>query len=311
MKFNDLTNPKNSLVLFELGDKLDFFINLYNIKKFPKVLMLSGQKGIGKSTIINHFMSYVFDRNMYDLKEKKINNKSDFHKQYIKNVFPNIIYLSGDFYKNVKVDDIRNLKSLLTKTSISGKERFILFDDIELFTTNSLNSLLKILEEPNKNDFFVLINNKTKPLLETIYSRSLEVKILLKNETRIKIINNLIEVNDIHNTIDLKNFNLSPGNFLLFNSLSQDLKINFDNNFTYNLNLLLNNYKKEKNKDIINLTFFLIDYHFSKLNIKNKLNSEKMNEQKSYLTSQIDKFVRYNLNQTSLINAINNKLLNG
>jgi len=31
MKLNDYLNPKNSLVLFELGKKLDFFINLYNL----------------------------------------------------------------------------------------------------------------------------------------------------------------------------------------------------------------------------------------------------------------------------------------
>tara|TARA_E500000178_G_scaffold334662_1_gene370759 strand:- start:3368 stop:4303 length:936 start_codon:yes stop_codon:yes gene_type:complete len=311
MKLNDYLNPKNSLVLFELGKKLDFFINLYNLNKFPKVLMLTGQKGVGKSTLMNHFMTYVYDRNMYDLKEKKINNNSNFYKQYINNIFPNIIYLSGDFYKNIKVDEMRNLKSLLTKTSISGEERFILFDDVELFSANSLNSLLKIIEEPSKKDFFVLINNKTKPLLETIYSRSLEVKILLKNEIRIKIINNLIDVNDLQVSIDFKNINLTPGNFLLFNSLSQELKLNYDQEFTYNLNLILKNYKKEKNKDMINLTFFLIDHYFSKPKIKNKLNSQKLFEQKSYLNGQIDKFVKYNLNQTSLINAINNKLLNG
>lgn len=311
MKLNDYLNPKNSLVLFELGKKLDFFINLYNLNKFPKVLMLTGQKGVGKSTLMNHFMTYVYDRNMYDLKEKKINNNSNFYKQYINNIFPNIIYLSGDFYKNIKVDEMRNLKSLLTKTSISGEERFILFDDVELFSANSLNSLLKIIEEPSKKDFFVLINNKTNPLLETIYSRSLEVKILLKNEIRIKIINNLIDVNDLQVSIDFKNINLTPGNFLLFNSLSQELKLNYDQEFTYNLNLILKNYKKEKNKDMINLTFFLIDHYFSKPKIKNKLNSQKLFEQKSYLNGQIDKFVKYNLNQTSLINAINNKLLNG
>ena len=311
MKFNDYLNPKNSLVLFELGNRLDFFINLYNLNKLPKVLMLTGEKGVGKSTIINHFMTYVYDRNMYDLKENRINNKSDFYKQYIKNIFPNIIYLSGDFYKNIKVDDIRNLKSLLTKTSISDKERFILFDDVELFSNSSLNSLLKIIEEPSKKDFFILINNKTKPLLETIYSRSLEIKILLNNEIRIKIIKNLIGINDLRDLINFKNFNLTPGNFLLFNALCQELKLNFDKDFTYNLNLILKSYKKEKNINMINMTFFLIDYYFSKLKIKNKLNSQKIIDQRYYVNNQIDKFVRYNLNQTSLINAINNKLLNG
>ena len=38
---------------------------------------------------------------------------------------------------------------------------------------------LKIIEEPTKNNYFIFINNKTKPILETIKSRSLELKIIL------------------------------------------------------------------------------------------------------------------------------------
>ena len=56
---SEYNDPKNSLVLFELGDKLDFLIHLHKTKKFPKVLMISGKKGVGKFTIINHFLSGI------------------------------------------------------------------------------------------------------------------------------------------------------------------------------------------------------------------------------------------------------------
>ena len=49
--------------------------------------------------------------------------------------------------------------------------RFIIFDDIEKININSINSLLKIIEEPTIKNYFILINNKSKPLLETIRSR--------------------------------------------------------------------------------------------------------------------------------------------
>ena len=61
MSTHKFKNPKNSLTLMELGDKFDVLRELYLKKKFPKVLMLSGQKGIGKFTLINHFMN--FDKN--------------------------------------------------------------------------------------------------------------------------------------------------------------------------------------------------------------------------------------------------------
>ena len=135
MNINEFNDPKNSLVLFELSKKFDFLIRAYKSKKFPKVLMLSGQKGIGKFTLINHFLSYVYDQNNYDLKNHTIINQTIFYKQYLKNLFPNIIHLSGNNFKSLKVDDIRNLKSIINKTSLSQGERFIILDDIEFKPT--------------------------------------------------------------------------------------------------------------------------------------------------------------------------------
>ena len=82
---------KKSLILFGLNDKLDFLINLYKLGKFPHVLMLSGNKGIGKSTLIDHMMNYIFDKNNYDFKKKEINIESSFYKQLCINIYPNII----------------------------------------------------------------------------------------------------------------------------------------------------------------------------------------------------------------------------
>ena len=184
---NDYINPKNSLVLFGLDEQFDFLLNLYNLKKFPKVLMLKGKKGNGKFTLVNHFLSYVFDQDSYDIKNKTILANSTYYRQYMSDVFPNIIYLSGDYYKNIKVDDIRDLKSKILTTAMNNKNRFIILDDIELFNTNSLNALLKIIEEPTSNNHFILINNETKPLIETINSRSLELKITLDKKMKTKI----------------------------------------------------------------------------------------------------------------------------
>tara|TARA_B100001250_G_scaffold200122_1_gene171618 strand:- start:246 stop:1181 length:936 start_codon:yes stop_codon:yes gene_type:complete len=311
MSTNEYNDPKNSLVLFELGNKLDFLIKLYNSNKLPRVLMITGKKGLGKFTLINHFLSYIYDRDNYDLKNRSINNQTQFYKQYLNNIFSNIIHLSGDNFKNVKINDIRDLKSTILKTTISKKERFIILDDIELFNMNSLNALLKIIEEPASNNYFVLINSKTKPLVETIYSRSLEIKILLKNQTRIKVIQSLIKRNNLEVFIDFNSLNLTPGNFLLFNKICEENKINVDEDFLENLEILLNLYKKNKNINFINMILFLTDYHFYNLQEKKINNIEKAIKDKSFVINNINKFVIYNLNQNSLINAINNKLSNG
>ena len=240
MNISEYNDPKNSLVLFGLENKLDFLIKLYNLKKIPRILMISGKKGVGKFTLINHFLNYIYDKDNYDLKNRSINNQTQFYKQYLNNISSDIIHLSGDNFKNVKIDDIRDLKSKILKTTISKKERFIILDDIELFNTNSLNALLKIMEEPASNNYFVLINNKTQHLIETIYSRSLEVKILLSNEERIKVIESLIAKNNLEVFIDFNSLNLTPGNFLSFNKICQENKIDFNDDFLKNLKILFN-----------------------------------------------------------------------
>ena len=87
MNTNEYNDPKNSLVLFGLGSKLDFLIELYNSNRLPKVLMISGKKGVGKFTLINHFLSYIYDKDNYDLKNRTINNQTQFYKQNLNNIF--------------------------------------------------------------------------------------------------------------------------------------------------------------------------------------------------------------------------------
>ena len=163
MKHPIFFDPKNTLSLFCLQDKLNFLISLYKKNNLPKVLLLSGDKGSGKSTLVNHFLHLIYDEINYK-KNDKIFETSPFFKQFTQDIYSNIIYLRGSDYKNIKIEDIRNLKHGLQHSTVLDKERFIVLDDVELFNKNSLNALLKIIEEPGKN-YFILINNKYKQIL--------------------------------------------------------------------------------------------------------------------------------------------------
>ena len=153
MDYPKFFNPIHSLNLFGLKKEFNFLCSLYNKKKLPNVLMLSGSKGSGKSTLVNHFLYYLFDKNNYDKNTTILLETSNLHKQYENGIFQNIIRINGSDYKSVKVDEIRNLKSQIQQSSILDKDRFIIFDDIELFNTNSLNALLRIIEEPNIKNY--------------------------------------------------------------------------------------------------------------------------------------------------------------
>ena len=183
---NNILFDESLTKLFGYNKLFNNFATLYNNHKLPKILLFTGDKGIGKFTLINHLMFSYFDQKNYDFKNFNISEGSSFFKKILQNIFPNIIYLKGSDFKNIKIEDIRKLKNDLQKSTIYNDKRFVVLDDVETFNLSSLNGLLKIIEEHGKNNHFILINNKSQLLLDTIKSRSLEIKVLLTNEQRNK-----------------------------------------------------------------------------------------------------------------------------
>ena len=308
MNYPVFFDNKKSLNLFDLKENFKFMSELYSKQNLPKVLMLTGNKGSGKSTLINHFLYSIFDIDNYNKETLSILENSIFLKQFQNNIFSNIIYLNGADYKSVKIEDIRNLKTQILQSTISKRDRFIIFDDIELFNQNSLNALLKIIEEPSEKNYFFLINNKGKPLVETIKSRAVEIKIILNEKQRLNIIDNLVNFYKLDLILDPETSHLSPGNFVKFNFICKEYDILPTSNFIENLSLLLDIYKKKKDILIINLLFYLADQYLTYIKDKNLIKNDKIFEIKNFIINNLNNFIFYNINQNSLINEINEKL---
>ena len=308
MNYPNFFDSKNSRYLFGLEKNFRFISKLYSKQNLPKVLMFSGNKGTGKATLVNHLLFSIFDIENYDFEKFSISTNSTFLNQFQNNTFSNIIYINGADFKSVKVDDIRKLKTRILQSTISNKDRFIIFDDIDLFNHNSLNALLKIIEDPSKKNYFFLINNKSRPLLETIRSRALEIKIILTESQRLEIIGKLVSFFKLELILDPKFSQLSPGNFLKFNQICIDNDISLSHNLIQNLSKSLNLYKKNKNALFINLAFFITEFYFKELKDKNLINNNKIFEIKNFIFDNLNSFMLYNINLNSFINAISEKL---
>lgn len=306
---NKLFDPRNTLELYGLKLYFNFFIKLISEDKLPKTILLTGQKGIGKFTFINHFLHHYYDKENYNEKNNTINANSHFHNKFKNNLFSNISYLDGENLNTIKIEDIRNLKLNLSKSPILNKKRFIILDSIENFNINSLNALLKIVEEPDIYTHFILINNKTKSLLETIRSRCLEIKIILNVDDKNEITESLLNFYNQEIILEKGCMHISPGNFLKFNYILNENKIDVNQNLSLNLKKIISLYKKEKDYCYKDLLFFLIDYHFYQVKNENNDNYEKLIKSRAHYIKSINEFFLYNLSQNTLINALENEIL--
>lgn len=71
----------------------------------------------------------------------------------------------------VSVNKIREIRRDLAHTSFTGKPRFVWIEDLSLLSVNAANALLKTLEEPAEQQFFILGATELTSVLPTISSR--------------------------------------------------------------------------------------------------------------------------------------------
>ncbi len=307
MQLKKIFDPRKTTKLFDLSEKFNFFKDLILRNKLPKVILLTGNKGVGKLTLVFHLMNFYFDKENYDLDNNKIIKKNNFFINLSEDLFSNIIYLNGSDFKNIKIDDIRDLRSQLLKTSINNDKRFIILDDVEMFNINSLNGLLRIIEEPNKNNYFILINNKKKTLIDTIKSRCNEFQILLNQKKRNNIINQLMNYFNQQKNIRDDLVNVSPGNFLYLNYFFLNNKIDFENEFIKNLEFLINLYKKDKDILYKDILIFFTEYHLQILRTKKMYDQKQFIYIRNNIIKKINEFFIYNLNMDTFIKSIETK----
>ena len=221
--------PSNQKKIYGLNNELIELINLYKNDKLPNKILLSGQKGVGKATLAYHLINFVLSQNedfSYDLNNFSINPENKTFKLIQNKSNPNFILIDVVKDKqNIDISQIRNLKKDLEKTSFNNKPKFVLIDNIEFLNVNSINSILKILEEPPINTYFLLINNEKK-ILPTLRSRCLNFRVFLSNQKSINIINQLLDsnINDLIN-IDLLNYYYTPGKIYNLVSLANENNI--------------------------------------------------------------------------------------
>ena len=308
--------PSENTQLFGMSKFFNEIITLHKQKKMPTKILLSGKKGLGKSTLAYHVINYILSTNEkfeYDSRKFIINKDNRSFKLLQNKTHPNfyLVDLLSD-KKNIDVVQIREMISYTNKSTFNNMGRFILIDNIENLNKNSVNALLKIIEEPNEGVFFILINNSEKYILPTLKSRCLTFKISLTFVDSMLISNQILNEN-IFNLVnhDLINYYNTPGEVINLINFSKDKKINLkDYTLVSFLNLLIDNGYYKKNKFVKTLLINFIELFFLK---EYKLSKSK-NSLLSFYYMFIDKIhntEKFNLDEESLFSEFKSKLLNG
>lgn len=114
--------------------------NLIEYNQYPRFSIITGNKGQGKKTVV----SYI---------AKKLN----------------FTLVTSD----IKIDNVREIiESAYTQT----QQIIYLFSDADTMSINAQNSLLKVIEEPPNNAYFILTLKQIDNTLPTIKSRCQEFK---------------------------------------------------------------------------------------------------------------------------------------
>ena len=305
--------PSSQLNLFSHKEEFQKLINLYKNNNLPNKILFSGEKGIGKCTLAYHLINYILSSNedfIYDLDNLTIipDNKSFKLVQNKSN--PNFILVDiQEEKKNIDISQIRNLILTLNKSSFNTKPRFVLIDNIELLNINAVNALLKILEEPNDNINFILINNN-KRILPTLKSRCLNFKIRLTSKQSIEIANKILDnnYNEFLNE-DLVNNYSTPGEILNLIDFANKNDIDLiETNLKDFIKKIIMEKLYKKNNSIKNLIYSLMEFYFRK-NVS--VTNIKLINSYNYFLKKIENTKTFNLDEETLFMEFEDSILNG
>ena len=271
--------------------------------------MLVGKKGIGKRSLSMRFAGYIINKFDVNWETSELTNEV-FNKET-----DNLHYITALDEKNsgkISKEQIDNLSSKFKLFSNNSNYRVVIIDKFNWLTNSAMNSMLKILEEPPNEVYFLLVADELNNILPTIQSRSQKVffrNLTLEECKNIVTLNNsLINNENLDDIIKLSNY--SPGLSIEINSFSglsiyQELLNTFTNKKT-----IRDFSKKIVSTSKNNLSnIWIVEFIFKKFLsnfLRYSINKELINNSLILNENQIIKAIQKNKNNNDLLDILDN-----
>ena len=274
-----------------------------------------------------------FEREMQNLKDSSsflfysdgrisLYNKSlEFARLLLEDNSKNIITNPDlKYYEDIKIDDVRDLILNAHESSYISKRKVYIINNIEKAKKEVLNGLLKIIEEPPKNVYFILLT-KRMDILETIKSRTIKinltknipVELLNLNKTMFEFFEYDIEYlkEFLESNIDIEQYSINNIDELLDYLNSYYIEENLINRIKYErvIEFLVKELKFMKNEETIILKDKLLELiSNSKVNkitrerMYNVINSCILKAQNRLKNEKIERLIEYKMGINSNVN---------
>ena len=315
-EYTKIIEPKNQLNLYGYKNYFDTFKLLFKKKKLPKIILLTGKKGLGKSTFAYHFANYLLsldEKDEYIYSSFSINPNNLSYKSIQNNTHPNFFALDKESSEVINIEQTRNLLKFLNKTVINKNIKIVLLDNVEYLNLNSSNALLKSIEEPPKNTYFFIINNESKKILKTITSRCINFKFHFDNTNKkmifFKIIKNY-KLNFSEDDIEEFLFFDTHGNLLRYLIELKELNVNISQNCLSCIDYFIEQYRKKSDQNLLNYISIFIEYFYKQLSNKNISNINYYYNNKNKILNLITDMSKFHLDKKNFLFSIDQIIKN-
>ena len=187
--------PKNFKELIGQDIMGETITNSIKLNKLPNAYLLTGIRGIGKTTTAR-LIAKAINCNKNFIQGEKCNQGEYCHCEEISNS-KHLDVLEMDAASRTGIDDVRELIESSKYNPTSAKYKIIILDEVHMLSKQAFNGLLKTLEEPPPHLKFIFATTEVKKVPVTIVSRCQRfdlhrvfVKDLLENLKKILKIEN-------------------------------------------------------------------------------------------------------------------------
>lgn len=155
----------------DLSQVRDTLLKIFGQENIPQSFLFCGPKGAGKTSAARIVAKIV---NCSNPKNGEACGKCP-NCLSIDEGRAGLDIMEMDAASNRGIDDIRLLKEKIYLSPISLTSKVFVIDEVHMLTKEAFNALLKILEEPPKNVYFVLCTTNPEKIPETVMSRLVRV----------------------------------------------------------------------------------------------------------------------------------------